>query len=385
MKTSEHRMRFLISEAEERCGDRELELMSVSMTKGVVPRSALTDDLPRAEDLANYKVCHAGDIVVNRMSAYQGALGMSKQTGIVSPDYIVFRPADGVSSKWLHHLMRSTMFVSEMSARIRGIGSIGTGNVRTPRVSSEEIGEIRVAVPNLHVQEAIAQYLDVETARIDAVMSQKIKMIELMQSRWRSAVVHRMNLLIEQFGTIQLKRLVRCLDGRRVPLSVEERSDRLGEFPYFGASGIVDYIDDFLFDETLVLLGEDGAQLGVIDYPIAQVVVGKVWVNNHAHVLRPIAVDPEFLVLHLNTFDRIPYISGGTREKITQDDMNRIPVPNLDLEKQREVARSLVAMRDHSERYCHLLNQQIELLRERRQALITSGVTGELEIPEVAA
>ena len=84
-----------------------------------------------------------------------------------------------------------------------------------------------------------------------------------------------------------MKRFLVSLDGRRVPLSSEERSYRGGEFPYYGASGIIDSIDAFLFDEDLVLVSEDGANLLNRSTPIAFVATGKYWVNNHAHSLRP--------------------------------------------------------------------------------------------------
>ena len=107
--------------------------------------------------------------------------------------------------------------------------------------------------------------------------------------------------------------------------------------------------------------------------------------NNHAHVLRPISVDPNFLTLLLNTFDRIQFISGGTREKITQDDMNRIPVPNLSPDEQKMEVQRMGAWRIRCVDTTDRLRRQITLLQERRQALITGAVTGLLDIPEVAA
>ncbi len=193
-----------------------------------------------------------------------------------------------------------------------------------------------------------------------------------------------MRTLFTECGAIPLRHLVRCLDGRRIPVSGEERASRTGPYPYYGASGIVDWIDDWLFDEHLVLLGEDGAQLGDPTYPVAQVVQGKIWVNNHAHVLRPTKADPTFLAFHLNTFDRVAFMSGGTREKITQDDMNRIPVPNLSIEHQRKIAHELSAVRAGSDRMISAIRRQDALLQERRQALVAAAVTGQLNIPAAA-
>lgn len=178
---------------------------------------------------------------------------------------------------------------------------------------------------------------------------------------------------------------MRCLDGKRVPLSAQERSDRSGPYPYFGASGAIDSVDAYIFDETLILLGEDGAQLADPDYEISFVVNGPVWVNNHAHVLRPVVADPHFLAMHLSTLDRGMFISGATREKITQADMNEIPVPNIDVPTQKEEADGLLKIRANCDAVASRLGKQIDLLVEHRQALIAAAVTGEFAVPGATA
>jgi type I restriction enzyme S subunit len=253
------------------------------------------------------------------------------------------------------------------------------------RVTKDDFRELPLLLPPTAMQRVLADYLDAETSHIDQLIKKKRCMILLLNERWRSLTRHHMEKLTSEHGSIQLRHLVRCLDGRRVPLSAEERGKVQGVFPYFGASGEVDRVDDYLFDEILVLLGEDGAQLGDPNYPVAQVVEGKIWVNNHAHVLRPTACDPHFLAFHLNTLDRVPYISGGTREKITQDDMNRIRVPNLARQEQTEEARRLWEVRNLCDQVSDRLTRQIDVLNDRRQTLITVAVTGQLDIPGIAA
>ena len=163
---------------------REREMLSVSIYRGVVPRSELTDKETRADDVSNYKVVEPGDVVINRMSAYQGALGIARQPGIVSPEYIVLRPQAEVEARFLTYLFKSAWFVSEMSQRVRGIGSTESGaNVRTPRINPEDLGSIPVLIPPRAEQRAIADYLDTETARIDAIVTKKRRMIELLRQR----------------------------------------------------------------------------------------------------------------------------------------------------------------------------------------------------------
>ena len=373
-------LRRLAKLRRERNRKSEAVLLALSSEDGVKPRP---DDggrqLPSEGTVADYWMVEPDDLVFNPMWAIGGGVAVSKVGGAVSTAYRIYAPGPRSYPRFLHYYMRCDPIIQQYNLVVRGLTTFDRS------VTRDDIEGLPIPVPPLATQRAIADYLDTETARIDALIEKKRRMVELLEKRWRSAAQYRMSDLVSQFGSIQLRHLVRCLDGRRIPVSSEERGTRPGPFPYYGASGIVDSIDGYLFDETLVLLGEDGAQLGDPDYPIARVVDGKVWVNNHAHVLRPTAVDPEFLTFHLNTFDRVPFMSGGTREKITQDDMNRIPVPHLPKVDQAKEARRLGEIRERCNEMSSLLVRQLDLLAEHRQALITAAVTGALNIPGVAA
>ena len=134
-----------------------------------------------------------------------------------------------------------------------------------------------------------------------------------------------------------LGKVVDILDSRRVPVNADERNKRVGAVPYYGATGQVGWIDNHLFDEELVLLGEDGAPFLDSAKPKAYLVRGKSWVNNHAHVLRAKAgLLNSFLLYQLNCLDYRPYVSGTTRLKLPQGPMKQIPlaVPKIDEQKQ---------------------------------------------------
>ena len=101
-----------------------------------------------------------------------------------------------------------------------------------------------------------------------------------------------------------------------------------GQYPYYGASGIVDYVDDYLFDGEFLLVSEDGANLVARNTPIAFGISGMNWVNNHAHVLKfEDRILQRYVELYLNAIDLIPYISGGAQPKLNQDNLNKIPIP----------------------------------------------------------
>lgn len=165
-----------------------------------------------------------------------------------------------------------------------------------------------------------------------------------------------------RFGEITINR-----DGDRIPLSAEIRESRKGPYDYYGASGVIDYIDDYIFDSPKLLIGEDGANLVNRSTPIAFIASGKFWVNNHAHVLdttEPVIMN--YLMLYINAISLLPYITGTAQPKMNQAKMNQIPVSLPPLaEQQRIVAKvnELMAL-------CDLLEEQQSSAESAHQQLI---------------
>ncbi|HZW18212.1 MAG TPA: restriction endonuclease subunit S [Luteimonas sp.] len=127
------------------------------------------------------------------------------------------------------------------------------------------------------------------------------------------------------------------LDSKRRPVT---RSDReTGEYPYYGANGVQDYVDEYIFDGTFLLIGEDGSVVQDDGAPVLNWATGRIWVNNHAHVLtqRTDDVCLRFLFHYLQTVDISAYVTGGTQKKLNQGNMNRIEIPVPSLETQNQI------------------------------------------------
>ena len=122
---------------------------------------------------------------------------------------------------------------------------------------------------------------------------------------------------------------IEILDSKRIPLSSREREGRPGPYPYHGATGVMDYIDDFLFEGVHVLLGEDGSVVKPDGKPFTQYVWGKFWVNNHAHVLRGKGISNETLLCFLQQTDIAPYVTGAVQPKLNQKNLRVIPFPPI--------------------------------------------------------
>ena len=171
-----------------------------------------------------------------------------------------------------------------------------------------------------------------------------------------------------------------CLDSFRKPINATERAGRSGSIPYYGATGQVGWIDDFLIDEQLVLVGEDGAPFLDLMKDKAYIIVGKAWVNNHAHILRSYygSAGNFYLLHYLNCFDYTNYVNGTTRLKLTQASMNTIPIPVAPLLEQKRIVdriESLFSKLDEAKEKAQAVVDGFEL---RKSAILHKAFTGEL-------
>ena len=139
---------------------------------------------------------------------------------------------------------------------------------------------------------------------------------------------------------VSLEDCCEILDSMRVPITASKREE--GEYPYYGANGVQDYVSEYLFDDELVLLAEDGGNFGSKDKPIAYRVSGKCWVNNHAHVLKPNKnMNVDYLCYSLMFYNVSGMVNGATRKKLTQAAMRKMQIPLRKMEEQLHIVQQL--------------------------------------------
>ena len=149
--------------------------------------------------------------------------------------------------------------------------------------------------------------------------------------------------------------MINVLDSKRIPLSSKERESRRGNYPYYGAQGIIDYIDDYIFDGEYLLIAEDGENLKSQKQNIAQIARGKYWVNNHAHILESNGkCDIRYICYLLNKMDISGYITGSAQPKLNQANLCSIEVELPDIQEQKRIAEFIGNFDDKIE-----LNRQI--------------------------
>ena len=186
--------------------------------------------------------------------------------------------------------------------------------------------------------------------------------------------------LPEGWAEAKLHKCVDVLDSLRIPVNSEERANRQGNIPYYGATGQVGWIDDFIFDEELVLIGEDGAPFFDKAKPISYIIQGKSWVNNHAHVLRAITgiTTNQYLKNYFDWFDFHDYVNGTTRLKLTQGSMNKIPVRLAPINEQHRIVTKLEHLLEKVESSRTRLEKIPTLLKRFRQSVLAGACSGHL-------
>lgn len=181
----------------------------------------------------------------------------------------------------------------------------------------------------------------------------------------------------EEWKISKIKHISRCLDGRRIPIDASLRKD--GKYPYWGAGSIQGYVDDYIFDEEIILLGEDGAPFFDKSREVAFLIDEKVWVNNHIHVLKGTSIENPFLVYFLNIVDYTDYINGSILKKLTKGNMKNISVASPDSTKQIKIIELLNRKTEQIENIKSTIIKEIQTLEEYKKSVITEAVTKGLD------
>lgn len=177
-----------------------------------------------------------------------------------------------------------------------------------------------------------------------------------------------------RFSTVTINR-----DGERIPLSQKTRENLEKKYDYYGASGVIDKVDKYLFNERLLLIGEDGANLITRSKPIAFIANGLYWVNNHAHVLQvPTAVLLDYLCFFINAIPLDKYVTGSAQPKMTQDKMNTILIPLPPLAELQRIVEQIETLL----KYVDIIDADVETLEKSitlaKQKILDLAVRGKL-------
>lgn len=271
-----------------------------------------------------------------------------------------------------------------------------------PNLSQDNLKQLRLPTPPLDEQETIAQFLDYKTKQIDELITKKEAIVEKLDEKRTALISHAVtkgldpdvamkDSGVEWLGEIprhwevkSLRHICEFLNRRRIPLSSEYRGSMSNKiYPYYGASGIIDYVEDFIFNEPTILIAEDGANLLSRSTPLAFIADGKYWVNNHAHILKPFAGEFRFWANLLCVIQYDNWITGSAQPKLTKDNLANIKLPTPPLHEQKAIAQFLDQKTEEIDQQKTKIKEGIELLKEYRTALITNAVTGKIDVRQI--
>ena len=322
-------------------------------------------ELLRGGDIGSQKkVVFPGDVLLSRIIPHirRGWVVRDNSDGrrqIASTEWIVFSSAEVVPG-FLRQLLVSDFFHVSFMQTITGVGG------SLSRANPEAVGEIKIPLPPLEVQKEIVAEIEGYQKVINGARA--------VLDHYRPHIpIH------PDWPKRNLGSLAENLDSRRVPITKGDRKE--GPFPYYGASGIVDHVADFIFDEDILLISEDGANLLARSTPIAFSVSGKCWVNNHAHVLRfEEPATQKFVEVYINSISIEEFVTGAAQPKVNQEALNRIPIPIPD-----DVAtQQAIVAEIEAEQALVAANRELITRFERKIQATLARIWG-VETPDVGA
>jgi type I restriction enzyme S subunit len=354
--------------------DQEYELWSVPSFETGTPETSFGKGIGSAKLLVrpnDVLICKINPRI-NRVWLVEEPVNGREQIG--STEWLVFRanPDAGLSPTWLIHFVSAPKFREWIESEVTGATGSHT------RAKADGILRQEIPVPPLAEQQRIVGLLDEAFEGLATAKANAEKNLQnaraLFESHLQSVFTQRGPGWVET----TLDKISTNLDNKRVPITKNVRTS--GEYPYYGASGIVDYVGDYIFEGANLLVSEDGANLLARSTPIAFSVSGKYWVNNHAHILHfENMATQRFAEFYLESIKLDDYITGAAQPKLNQKALNSIliPIPKS-VETQAKIVESVESLQEETQRLARLYERKHAALEALKKSLLHQAFTGAL-------
>jgi type I restriction enzyme S subunit len=388
------RAKFLFREVDERSTTGKEELLSVSHLTGVTPRSQKKITMFLAKSNVGHKVCRPGDLVINTMWAWMGALGLSNDTGIVSPAYGVYRSllADDFDPRFADLLLRTPLFVAEYQRRSTGVNSSRL------RLYPEQFLGMSVIVPPPHDQVCIVRFLDWANRRLERTIRAKRKVVALLTEQ-KQSIIHRAVTRglnpdvctrpsgVPWLGDIPTHwKVIRTKFIAHIKTGGRDTADRIddGPFPFFVRSQTVENIDTFSFDGEAVLTAGDGAGVAKVFHYIN----GKFDYHQRVYKFSGFRqLRGQFFFLYLRStlrFEALDASAKSTVDSLRLPVLQNFPTVLPPIEEQLEILSAVESETRSLDIVIDRVRREINLLREYRARLIEDVVKGKLDVREAS-
>jgi type I restriction enzyme S subunit len=321
-----------------------------------VPMSSVSDEtgtivapqIKRIEEVwRGYTHFREGDVIFAKITPCMEngkaaiARGLTNGLGCGSTEFYVLRSGGAILPEFLWHFIRQSCFREDAA-------QVMTGAVGQRRVPLDWLKAYEIPLPPLAEQRRIVARIEALFARTRRARTDLLRVAPLARHYGKRCAAVALDADRNGWPTATLATVTENHDGRRIPIKEADRAKRRGKYPYFGASGAIDQVDDFIYDGDYLLVSEDRANLLSRSTPIAFRASGRFWVNNHAHVLQPKkGFSLDFLEHVIEAIDLSPFVTGSAQPKLTQKALNALVVPAPSLDKQERSAKHVGRANPH--------------------------------------
>ena len=352
-----------------------LSIYNYISTENMLPnKSGITNasSLPNIPITPSFKI---DDILVSNLRPYFKKIWLAQFAGGCSNDVLVFRANKNIDSKFLYYILSDDRFFEYSTQTSKG--------TKMPRGDKTSILKYAVLLPPLDVQKKIAGVLGALDDKIELNNKINQNLEAQAQALFKSWFVD-----FEPFGGQmpsdwkigKVEDIVDLYDSQRIPLSNNQRAGMKKVYPYYGATSVMDFVDNYIFDGKYLLLGEDGTVIDDKGFPILQYVWGKFWVNNHAHIMTgKNGFNVESLYLFFNQTNVKGIVTGAVQPKINQANLKILPVnipSNAVMNNFNKIIEPLFSLfRINTEENLRLV--------ELRETLLPKLMSGEINVDNV--
>lgn len=293
--------------------------------------------------------------------------------GIISQALLILRAnTDIVLPEYLFYFLKSDYGYNSIISR-------SMGSVQVNIAKREVIENIKINIPSLKEQEKIVKILSNIDEKIKLNNQINDNLFKIGDQLYFENFDKYKKELPDGYRIVKLGDAVSNYDSKRKPMSSRERELHQGLYPYYGATSIIDYVDDYIFDDTYLLMGEDGTVKTDEGYPVLQYIWGKNWINNHAHVLKGEKISTEFLVFALRKINIESMITGAVQPKINQENMNKIEFVIGTESKNREYENIFTNIMN---KYKNIIEEN-KRLEQLRDILLPKLMNGEINLDKI--
>jgi type I restriction enzyme S subunit len=377
------RLKYLAAPSRRRLFEKPDDTTYIGLEQIESKTGKLLLDNPVETVESNMGVFDRGDVLFGKLRPYLAKVASPTFAGVCTTEVTVYRPRPEVHGDYLKYQLLTAEFIDFINTMAYG--------TKMPRVSEEQLGEARLALPPLPEQRAIAAFLDRETARIDALIGHKERLIALLEEKRQAVISHAvtrgldpgvrlkdsgipwLGMVPEHWTVLPIKRIVTMCSGENITaLSIAPD----GEYPVFGGNGLRGYTSNYTHNGEYVLVGRQGALCGNINYAS-----GKFWASEHAVVVtprRPLAV--RWLGETLRSMNLGQYSVSAAQPGLSVERIIQLYLPIPPEPEQHRISARIEELWSQNDQLITRIRDGIARLQEYRTALISAAVTGQIDV-----